>query len=605
MLPAPMKKFAIPVILLTAIGGGIYATAKPGPKKDQVTYETDKVKRESVKSFVAATGVIQPWKTVDIKANVAGRIDKLMVDLGDSVKSGQLIALIDPTDTRTAKEQAEADYDSAMARQEQARVNLKQQQQQTLARIAASRQAVRSAEARLAQAQANSTAQPKLTKFNIAQAQAALVTAGKTKQQAEKAKKQLLASLSNLREVTIPLNVRTVESSVDEARANMDSVAAEYRRQRALLASGYVAESEVQTASARLASARATVQTAQQRKQTLQRENNLAEQELQARIDEADDRIAESESRIIQAQAALDLTQTNQVQDVVREREFRAAQAAVEQAKAELNSAISEKNQIDVRRQEIVSASAQIVRSQAAIKQANQNLEFTRIVAPRAGVVIAKNVEEGTVVPSGRGAIGSTNAMIQIGDVSRLWIVCNVDETDIAQVSVGQRVTVNVDAYPSLLVDGKVIRMDPQAKVEQNVTYIPVTVEIDTPDPRFKPLMNANCEFIVEEANDVLTVPNEALKESEGTYTVEKLEAGKPVSVPVEVGIAGQDSTEIRSGLKEDEEIVTKTVRPQEQQAGTNNPFNPFGGMGGNRGGARGGAGGGTGGGGGGPRGGR
>ena len=59
-------------------------------------------------------------------------------------------------------------------------------------------------------------------------------------------------------------------------------------------------------------------------------------------------------------------------------------------------------------------------------------------MAPRDGVVITKNVEEGTVVPSSRASIGSTNALLQIGDVSRLWVVTKVDETDIAQVKNGR-----------------------------------------------------------------------------------------------------------------------------------------------------------------------
>src|SRR5204862_5179578 len=123
---------------------------------------------------------------------------------------------------------------------------------------------------------------------------------------------------------------------------------------------------------------------------------------------------------------------------------------------------------------------------------------------------------------------GSTNALIQIGDTSRLWVVCDVDETDIGQVQTGQKVTVKVDAYPSMLIEGKVIRIDPQAKIDQNVTMIPVTVEINLPDNRFKPGMNAECEFVVAEAKDVLTVPNEALRESEGSYRVQKLVNGRP-----------------------------------------------------------------------------
>jgi HlyD family secretion protein len=260
-------------------------------------------------------------------------------------------------------------------------------------------------------------------------------------------------------------------------------------------------------------------------------------------------------------------------------------------------------NAIKVRQAEIITADAQIVRAQAAVSQAKTNQEFTEIRSPRDGVVLAKNVEQGTIIASSRGSIGATNAMLQIGDVSKLWIVCNVDETDIAQVSVGQDVSIKVDAYPSQEPSGKVIRIDPQAKVEQNVTLIPVTVEIDDPDVRFKPLMNAECEFIVDEAKGVVTVPNEALKEAEDIYKVQKAGPngkpelgpdGKPKETEVRVGLAGPDRTEIREGLQAGDKVITKTIVPEKPQ--TNNPFNPFGGM--NKGGKGGGGGGGKGGGG-------
>src|SRR3954451_10452765 len=94
------------VIVALVIGGvwGAWAFFKGNGKdpKDQIKYEEQAASTGDVRSFVSATGVIQPWKVVDVKSNVAGRIDKLYVDLGASVKAGQTVADIDPTDTETA-----------------------------------------------------------------------------------------------------------------------------------------------------------------------------------------------------------------------------------------------------------------------------------------------------------------------------------------------------------------------------------------------------------------------------------------------------------------------------------------------------------------------
>ena len=93
----------------------------------------------------------------------------------------------------------------------------------------------------------------------------------------------------------------------------------------------------------------------------------------------------------------------------------------------------------------------------------------------------------------------------------------------------------------------------------------------------FRPGMNAECEFIISEVKNVLQVPNEALKDTDGEYTVQQLVAGKPQDKPVEVGLAGPEYTEIRSGLEEGEEVITKTIVPQ--KAEVTNPFGgPFGG---------------------------
>lgn len=561
------------VVVLAAASYVVAARRNSAGANSGVTYEFGTVTRGDVRSFVSATGKIQPWKVVDIKSNVAGRVDRLFVDLGDRVKAGDLIALIDPTDTQVAFEQAKADLSSALAKKTQAEISLIQQKEQAQARVLAAEKAVESAKARLAQAKANMDVQPALTDAAIAQQEAALTSARKSVTQARQNKAQLEEQLAQLRDVTIPLNIETVEANLAQAKANLETAQAEYDRQKELLAKGYVAKSDVESAYARLATAEAALRTAQQRKRTLERENALALQELTTRIEAADAAIEESEARVKQAEAALRSAKENRFQIDVRKHEYAAAQAAVRQAEAELASARAELNQIAIRQKDVISAETQIVRSRAALKQAQTNLRYTRIVAPRDGVVIAKNVEEGTVVPSSRASIGSTNALVQLGDTSRLWVVCSVDETDIGQVSVGQKVTVKVDAYPSMLVDGKVIRIDPQATVEQNVTMIPVTVEILEPDERFKPGMSAECEFIVDEALNVLTVPNEALVESDGIYRVRKLVNGQVKEFEVEVGIAGQDVTEIRSGLKEGEQVITKIIEPERSQV--NNPFAP------------------------------
>src|SRR5205823_5937732 len=104
-------------------------------------------------------GTLQPLTTVDVKSNVGGRVDLLTVDVGDRVKKGQLIARIDPTDTNTQFDQAKADYDSAIARLQQADINLKLQEKQNQSDIEQARTQLQSAQAKALQAETQAMTQ--------------------------------------------------------------------------------------------------------------------------------------------------------------------------------------------------------------------------------------------------------------------------------------------------------------------------------------------------------------------------------------------------------------------------------------------------------------
>ncbi|MDH7571049.1 MAG: efflux RND transporter periplasmic adaptor subunit, partial [Armatimonadota bacterium] len=219
--------------------------------------------------------------------------------------------------------------------------------------------------------------------------------------------------------------------------------------------------------------------------------------------------------------------------------------------------------QLQIRAADITTAKAQVASSEARLQNANTQYEQTVIVAPRAGVILQRYVEEGTIITSGTSAISQGTNIVQLGDLSRMFVEVLVDEADIGSVEVDQKVDITVDAYPSELFEGKVTRIDPQAETTQNVTTIKVKVEVDNPDARLKPGMNASCEFIVERADDVLYVPSEAVKEDDnGKFTVTVLEGEKQIVKEVETGITGGDSTEIKSGLKEGETVITAIIEP-------------------------------------------
>ena len=156
--------------------------------------------------------------------------------------------------------------------------------------------------------------------------------------------------------------------------------------------------------------------------------------------------------------------------------------------------------------------------NKAAKLDAKINLDYCTVLAPCDGIILKKWSDVGTIVTSGRTVVTGTGtgvSIVDMADISKVDALVNVDETDVAQVAMNQKVDVTLDAYPDELFEGKVVEVAPESTVVSNVTTIPVTVEIDMPDLRLKSGEDVTCEFITGRKTDVLMVPNEAVKEGD------------------------------------------------------------------------------------------
>src|ERR671926_1015529 len=101
---------------------------------------------------------------------------------------------------------------------------------------------------------------------------------------------------------------------------------------------------------------------------------------------------------------------------------------------------------------------------------------------------------------------------MKMADLNQVQVRTLVDETDIGKLQPDQRATVTVDAYPQRPFDGTVVKIEPQALTEQNVTMFPVLIRIDNKEGLLRPGMNAEVEIHVGRRDDVLAVPNAALR---------------------------------------------------------------------------------------------
>jgi len=218
------------------------------------------------------------------------------------------------------------------------------------------------------------------------------------------------------------------------------------------------------------------------------------------------------------------------------------------------------KAQIGVDTAKLKQAIAQVEQSQASLKQLEQQLSYTTIVAPMDGVILSRDVEIGDAVSSIL-VLGSTATLIMTeGDTSQVYVQGKVDEADIAHVYLGQPARIKVESFRDRFFYGKVTKIAPMGVEKDNVTTFEVRVSIDNPGGELKANMTANAEIILDEHKGVLMVPeNAVIYDNQKNASVQVPDKSKKDGwrkVPVAVGISNGSVTEVLSGLKEGDQVV-------------------------------------------------
>ena len=547
-----------------------------GSKEPSIEYRYAKVDKGELIRSISSNGVLVPLTSVDVKSKAGGRVVQLSVEEGSVVKKGDLVALIDPADTRATFDQSSADLSSAQSRVDQSRANLELQKVNTVTSIRDAEIAVAAARTRLQKAIEQSKAQPELSKSELASAEAALQAQRQAYREFEAA--------------TLPQTRRDAETAFQRTKTDFETASANYDRQLGLLEKGYVSQSAADSARSQLETARAAFESAKLKMKNL-------DKQLEAQL-------AAQTARLREVDAAYRRATANQSQIRIVKQAENEARQALAQAEINLERARGNRASIRVSEGELAAAKASTVRSRVAVNNAKVQLDSTTVLAPRDGVVTLKYLEEGTIIPPGTSTFAQGTSLVQISDISRIFVDCQVDEADISQVREGQNVRVLLESMPGRTLKGKVTRVNPAAITTNNITTIKVRVEIRAGGKEvLMPGMTATCEFLTLDKQNVVKVPAQAIKrEGEKTYVMIKSKAGKPEKKWVKVGEAGNDGFEVLEGLAVGEEVVVAEIdldkmrelqkkMEQAQQGGGLAGGRPGSGMGGSRGGGGGGSG--------------
>lgn len=217
----------------------------------------------------------------------------------------------------------------------------------------------------------------------------------------------------------------------------------------------------------------------------------------------------------------------------------------------------------------VSSARDQVSAAREQVKKAQTNLGFATITSPIDGIVLSKSVEEGQTVA----ASFSTPTLFTIAkDLTNMQVVADVDEADIGDVKVGERVTFTVDAYPDNTFSGTVKQVRQEATTTNNVVTYSVVISAPNADLKLKPGLTATVTIYTQENKGVLSVPSKALrftpeKETVGGMKIKDIanaknkvwtiEGNTVVAHRVNIGMTDGSHTQILSGISRGAKVIT------------------------------------------------
>jgi HlyD family secretion protein len=315
-------------------------------------------------------------------------------------------------------------------------------------------------------------------------------------------------------QVVAQLDPAVSKAQVDQARANLAQARASLTQATAAVvnsragvsgaqASGLAARSTVQNNQAGVSGAQANVEVLKAQQDDalslLKQQESLLKAGV---IAQRDYDVAQTAYKTAEArynQAVAQLNQAKLTEQSASSAGIAQSQAAVEQSKAQVQQSQAQVQQ----------AAAQVQQAQAALSLAEVNLSHTTITSPIDGIVVSRDVNVGQTVAA---SLSAPTLFTIANDLTQMQVIANIDQADIGLVEQAKSVKFSVDAFPGKDFDGKIQQMRINPQNVQNVVTYNVVIDVSNPEQKLKPGMTANLTITIDERNNVLKVPNAALR---------------------------------------------------------------------------------------------
>lgn len=522
------------VLVILGAGYAIYAysTANTASADEEAPLQTTVARQGDLTISATAAGTIIPATEVLLSFPSNGVLTELLVQVGDSVQAGDVLARLDDSDAQKNLANAQLQLDQAA---------MKTDASTTEAGISFDEITIEQARLNLTQAQ---DALADLLDWTpdedeIAQAEANLSAAEAGYQAAVG---QEASSYYGIEVAQISLE--DAQAALADAQANYDDAYDEARDwetfyDEAICDVGEKEPCTGQTWAERIARDRESAASALDRaRQNL----TLAQIDYDRTVaGSASSSSANAQNSVLNAQLALKAAQEGPDEDTIQAAELAVRQAELNLQQAQLNG---ESNELS------------LAQAQLNLEAVQEALADTELVAPMAGTIMAINAAVGETAGSG---------IISLADLEQPILEMYMDETDLNMVGLGYAVEVVFDALPDDVFEGEVIQIDPQLTSQNGVTAVRALVRLNEDSfakPQTLPVgLNATVEVIGGQALNAVLVPVEALREiTTGEYAVFVMEDGEPRLRLVEVGLMDFSFAEITSGLEAGETVTTGIV---------------------------------------------
>jgi HlyD family secretion protein len=233
----------------------------------------------------------------------------------------------------------------------------------------------------------------------------------------------------------------------------------------------------------------------------------------------------------------------------------RASTAAAQKARVEelRNARVTTDQEYEAAALEDANARAQLVKARTNLDLARERMGDVTIRAPIDGTIISRTVEEGGIIASASQNVSGGTTLLLMANLAEMQVRALVDETDLGRIKPNQVAKVSVEAFADRTFEGLVLKIEPQAVVDQNVTMFPVLVRLDNRAGLLKPGMNADVVFEVARRTSVIAIPNAAV------INVRDAEAAGAV--------LGLDAESVRNSLRMGGQLAMATPADGERQA--------------------------------------